>query len=75
MRRTLNNPSVREILNDLRETANERHRAAVVNVAIGTMAATSTLFAGAEILSLGALIWRLTDLILLAPLFSALTLP
>jgi hypothetical protein len=72
MRRTLNNPSVGEILNGLREAAHERHRVAVIQLAVGTMAATSTLVAGIEILGLGALVWRLTNLILLAPLLTAL---
>ena len=72
MHRIFKDPSVRKIIVDLHAAAHERHRAAVIHFAVGTMAATSTFVAGIEILGLGAIMWRLTNLVLLAPLLSAL---
>jgi len=75
MRWIFDDPAVRKIRHELREGASERRRAFVAKLAIGVGAATATFIAGVEILNLGAIVLRLGDLVMFAPLASALTMP
>lgn len=68
-------PIVRKIKLELRDGARNRRRAVLAKIVVGTGAATFTFFAGVEVLDLGAILWRVTDLYLFAPLASALTPP
>jgi len=75
MRWIFEDPAVRKIRHGLREGTQERRHAAAMKVAVGTVAATATFYAGVEVLGLGGLVWRIADLTLFSPLASAFALP